>query len=224
MKHHRSTRGDFLRIFGAFIGPTWPQGGYRIEFQFCLGEKSQTMSFYYMTRHHDPIRRRVSGQKPCDGVLKVLVRESLCVSPRRREVSIYACLPVRDRLVQEATDWRWSSARWYQWRRPVEVPILCAQWQAFVSRGWSHTGVNDTHAESFSFGQKLPQMAWFSCFQTVSPQYRTCGNSTGTRIGSGSGWPWSSNFWKNVDRYGAFASTHVTSEIHSSWPRSTSRW
>jgi len=37
-------------------GPKWPRGGYRIEFQFCLGEASQTKSFYYMSRHHDGIR------------------------------------------------------------------------------------------------------------------------------------------------------------------------
>jgi len=41
-------------------GPQWPQGGYRIEFQFCLGEKSQTKSFYYMTRHHGPIREALA--------------------------------------------------------------------------------------------------------------------------------------------------------------------
>lgn len=34
----------------------WPRGGYRIEFQFCLGELSSTQSFYYMSRHHDKIR------------------------------------------------------------------------------------------------------------------------------------------------------------------------
>lgn len=38
-------------------GPEWPRGGYRIQFQFCLGELSQTMSFYYMSRHHDAIRQ-----------------------------------------------------------------------------------------------------------------------------------------------------------------------
>ena len=37
-------------------GPDWPQGGYRIEFQFCLGEKSQTKSFYYMTNYHGKLR------------------------------------------------------------------------------------------------------------------------------------------------------------------------
>lgn len=37
-------------------GPEWPKGGYRIEFRICLGEKSQTMSFYYRSKHHDAIR------------------------------------------------------------------------------------------------------------------------------------------------------------------------
>ncbi len=40
----------------ALNGPTWPRGGYRIEFQFCLGERSSKQSFYYMSRHHDAIR------------------------------------------------------------------------------------------------------------------------------------------------------------------------
>jgi hypothetical protein len=39
-------------------GPEWPRGGYRIEFQFCLGEKSSTQSFYYMSKHHDPLREK----------------------------------------------------------------------------------------------------------------------------------------------------------------------
>jgi len=33
--------------------------------------------------------------------------------------------PVRAGLVEKAVDWRWSSARWYEQRRSVEVPI---QW------------------------------------------------------------------------------------------------
>jgi len=41
-------------------GPKWPQGGYRIEFQFCLGEKSQTMSFYYRSKHHDKVREKLA--------------------------------------------------------------------------------------------------------------------------------------------------------------------
>jgi hypothetical protein len=40
-------------------GPEWPRGGYRIEFSFCLGEKSGTQSFYYFSRHHDPIREKL---------------------------------------------------------------------------------------------------------------------------------------------------------------------
>jgi len=47
----------------ALNGPDWPKGGYRIEFQFCLGELSQTKSFYYMSRHHDPIREAVKAKK-----------------------------------------------------------------------------------------------------------------------------------------------------------------
>lgn len=40
-------------------GPEWPRGGYRIAFQFCLGEKSATKSFYYLSRHHDKVREKV---------------------------------------------------------------------------------------------------------------------------------------------------------------------
>jgi hypothetical protein len=43
----------------ALDGPPWPKGGYRLEFQFCLGEKSATHSFYYLSRHHDPIREAI---------------------------------------------------------------------------------------------------------------------------------------------------------------------
>jgi putative transposase len=31
--------------------------------------------------------------------------------------------PVRAGLVEHATDWKWSSARWYEWRGSVGVPI-----------------------------------------------------------------------------------------------------
>ncbi|MSR66804.1 MAG: hypothetical protein EXS24_05470 [Pedosphaera sp.] len=41
----------------ALEGPQWPNGGYRIQFQFCLGEKSVVQSFYYFSRHHDGIRQ-----------------------------------------------------------------------------------------------------------------------------------------------------------------------
>ena len=31
--------------------------------------------------------------------------------------------PVRAGLVERSTDWRWSSAWWYEWRQTVGVPI-----------------------------------------------------------------------------------------------------
>ncbi len=37
-------------------GPTWPRGGYRIEFTFALDNKSETKSLYYMSKHHDKLR------------------------------------------------------------------------------------------------------------------------------------------------------------------------
>jgi hypothetical protein len=42
-------------------GPQWPQGGYRIGFQFCLGEKSVSHEFYYMTKHHGKIREEMKA-------------------------------------------------------------------------------------------------------------------------------------------------------------------
>jgi hypothetical protein len=45
-------------------GPEWPRGGYRIAFQFCLGEQSNVQSFYYMSRHHDPIREKLLKKAP----------------------------------------------------------------------------------------------------------------------------------------------------------------
>ena len=33
--------------------------------------------------------------------------------------------PMRKGLAAQATDWKWSSARWYAWRKSVGVPI---QW------------------------------------------------------------------------------------------------
>lgn len=46
----------------ALKGPEWPRGGYRIEFQIALGEQSEVMSFYYLSRHHDPIRDKAGGK------------------------------------------------------------------------------------------------------------------------------------------------------------------
>jgi hypothetical protein len=42
-------------------GPRWPQGGYRIGFQFCLGEKSVSHEFYYMTKHHGKLREEMKA-------------------------------------------------------------------------------------------------------------------------------------------------------------------
>jgi hypothetical protein len=58
-KQSVSTVVNALRL----SGPKWPQGGYRIEFQFCLGEKSKTMSFYYLSKHHDGLRAAVQQEK-----------------------------------------------------------------------------------------------------------------------------------------------------------------
>jgi len=44
-------------------GPDWPGGGNRIEFQFCLGERSAVQSFYYMARHHDRLRAEAPHEK-----------------------------------------------------------------------------------------------------------------------------------------------------------------
>lgn len=46
----------------ALRGPNWPRGGYRIEFQFRLGELGETKSFYYMSRHHDAIRDKAQAE------------------------------------------------------------------------------------------------------------------------------------------------------------------
>ena len=48
----------------ALKGPEWPRGGYRIAFQICLGEQSNVQSFYYMSRHHDPIRDKLLKKAP----------------------------------------------------------------------------------------------------------------------------------------------------------------
>jgi len=42
------------------VGVEWPRGGYRVEFQFCLGELGATKSFYYMSKHHDGIRKKAA--------------------------------------------------------------------------------------------------------------------------------------------------------------------
>ncbi len=49
-------------VVNAFTLPgkiEWPRGGYRVSFQFCLGEQAATKSFYYLSRHHDKVRAAV---------------------------------------------------------------------------------------------------------------------------------------------------------------------
>lgn len=52
-------------VLNAFLlkGLRWPRGGYRIQFQFCLGELSATHAFYYLSRHHDKTRAAVVKAK-----------------------------------------------------------------------------------------------------------------------------------------------------------------
>jgi len=38
----------------------WPRGGSRVSLKFCLGELTATNFFYYLSRHHDPLRRRAT--------------------------------------------------------------------------------------------------------------------------------------------------------------------
>jgi len=44
-------------------GPQWPRGGSRVEFQICLGELGDTQSFYYLSRHHDALRKKAMGDE-----------------------------------------------------------------------------------------------------------------------------------------------------------------
>src|SRR5262249_233951 len=44
-------------------GPEGPGGGARVELQFCLGEKGVTKSFYYTSKHHDPLRAKAASEK-----------------------------------------------------------------------------------------------------------------------------------------------------------------
>lgn len=54
-KESVSTVVNLLRL----EGPEWPQGGYRIEFEVCLGDRLSNQSFYYMTKHHEPLRKQL---------------------------------------------------------------------------------------------------------------------------------------------------------------------
>ena len=60
LKPGESVSGEINAL--ALEGPEWPRGGYRITFQFCLGELAASHSFYYMSRHHDAIRKAAIGE------------------------------------------------------------------------------------------------------------------------------------------------------------------
>jgi hypothetical protein len=59
LQPHQSVSGVVNAL--SIEGPQWPQGGYRIGFQFCLGEKSVSHEFYYMTKHHGKIREAMKA-------------------------------------------------------------------------------------------------------------------------------------------------------------------
>jgi len=44
-------------------GVSWPRGGYRIYFTFCLGERTASSFFYYLSRHHDKLRDALKGAR-----------------------------------------------------------------------------------------------------------------------------------------------------------------
>ncbi len=60
LKPGESVSGEINAL--SLKGPDWPRGGYRITFQFCLGELAASHSFYYMSRHHDKIRDAAAGK------------------------------------------------------------------------------------------------------------------------------------------------------------------
>ena len=54
----------------ALRGIDWPRGGSRVAFTFCLGELATTKSFYYMSRHHDPLRIKDAAPRPPEGATR----------------------------------------------------------------------------------------------------------------------------------------------------------
>jgi hypothetical protein len=86
-------------------GPEWPKGGYRIEFQFCLGEKSVTQSFYYLSRHHDPLRKKANDKPaPAEGKKETTRVEGTVVVPQ--EVASFAGRVLEEAAEQGVADWK----------------------------------------------------------------------------------------------------------------------
>jgi len=47
----------------ALHGLAWPQGGWRLHLQFCLGDKGVEGNYYYFTNHHEPLRKKSAKKK-----------------------------------------------------------------------------------------------------------------------------------------------------------------
>lgn len=54
-----STKLDTLTLHGL----SWPQGGWRLNLRFCLGDKATEGNYYYFTDHHEPIRNKAAKKK-----------------------------------------------------------------------------------------------------------------------------------------------------------------
>jgi hypothetical protein len=54
-----STKLDTLTLQGL----AWPQGGWRLNLTFCLGDKAIEGNYYYFTDYHDPLREKAEKKK-----------------------------------------------------------------------------------------------------------------------------------------------------------------
>ena len=54
-----STKLDTLTLHGL----SWPQGGWRLNLRFCLGDKATEGNYYYFTDHHEPLRKKAKKKK-----------------------------------------------------------------------------------------------------------------------------------------------------------------
>ncbi|CAF1022031.1 unnamed protein product [Rotaria sordida] len=54
-----STKLDTLTLHGL----SWPQGGWRLNLRFCLGNKATEGNYYYFTDHHEPLRKKAEKKK-----------------------------------------------------------------------------------------------------------------------------------------------------------------
>jgi hypothetical protein len=54
-----STKLDTLTLHGL----SWPQGGWRLNLRFCLGDKAIEGNYYYFTNHHEPLRHKSEKKK-----------------------------------------------------------------------------------------------------------------------------------------------------------------